>query len=233
VDQVEKPRSRAPAAIGLGLAAFFVLAAVSVIAISKPGQRRIVIRGSDTVQRIYGGIPQDGNRLGPSDASVTVTLFNDLQCTSCSAYYLKTTPQLVENLVREGNAKLIYRHFAMGERARELASFGAVAAGEQGREWQYVDLFFRNQGQAARTSVTEDFLLRVAEAVPGMEVPQWEQDRADNARIEQTLSADDRQSIDLRLPAEPAVLVDGPGGTRKLIQSPTVDQISEAVREVG
>lgn len=229
---MEKPRSRAPAAIGLGLAAFFVLAAVSVIAISKPGQRRVVIRGGDTVQRIYGGIPQDGNRLGPSDAPVTVTLFNDLQCSSCAGYYLKTTPQLVEDLVREGDANLVYRHFAMGERAREVASFGAVAAGAQGREWQYVHLFFTNQGEAARTSVTDDFLLRVAEAVPGMEVPQWEQDHADNTRIEQTLSADDKLAIDLRLPAEPAVLVDGPGGTRKLIQSPTVEQIGAAVQQV-
>jgi protein-disulfide isomerase len=228
----ERRRRRLTAALGLGSAAAILLIAISVIAVSKPGKRRVLILGSDTVQRVYGGLPQDGARLGPSDTPVTVTLFNDMQCSSCAGYYLKTTPRLVEDLVREGNSSLVYRHFAMGERDRELSFYGAVAAGQQGREWQYVHLFFANQRQAERAGVTEQFLLRVAEAVPDMEVPQWEQDRRSSA-LDDTLATDGKLAIDLRLPAQPAVLVDGPAGTRKLLDSPSVEQIEAAVRFVS
>jgi hypothetical protein len=47
------------------------------------------------------------------------------------------------------------------------------------------------------------------------------------------LDNDTKLEIDLRLPAEPAVVVTGPGGVRKLEQQPSLDEIETAVSEVS
>ena len=50
------------------------------IALQKPDDDPIEVAGASTVQRLMGGIEQDGAVLGDSSAPVTVEVFNDLQC---------------------------------------------------------------------------------------------------------------------------------------------------------
>jgi 2-hydroxychromene-2-carboxylate isomerase len=45
-----------------------------------------------------------------------------------------------------------------------------VAAGMQGRMWQFADLFYRNQGRENSGYVTPGFVGRIAEAVPGLDI---------------------------------------------------------------
>jgi protein-disulfide isomerase len=209
-----------------------VLAGIVILSLGKPQHDPLVVRGTDTVQRLYGGIEQEGAALGPAQAPVSISVYDDLQCRGCSAWYLRTVPPLVEELVRTRKAKLVYHHFPMGQREREVAFPAAAAAGEQGRQWQYVHIFFANQEEARRRGVSEEFMTRVAEQVPELEVDQWKRDRRD-PDIERTLAADAKLSLDERLPAQPAVIVDGPRGQRKLVGSPTAARILAAANEVG
>jgi hypothetical protein len=39
-------------------------------------------------------------------------------------------------------------------------------------------------------------------------------------------------AAELGFPAEPAVVVEGPGGTRELIQSPPLDEVKAAIAQV-
>jgi protein-disulfide isomerase len=226
-------RSRLVPLIGLGLASAGLLIAIVFIAVGEEGQTPPV-SGADTVQRLFGGIEQDGDALGDADAPVTVSIFNDLQCTDCADYHLETVPDLVEDLVRDGDARLEFRHRSLGPRETTLAAHAAAAAGEQDYEWEYAHLAFLNQDQIETEGVTDEFLERVAEAVPGPEfdVGRWESD-IDSPEVQSRVESDAELALDLRLTASPAVVVEGPGGVRELQEYPSVAEIESAVAEVG
>jgi protein-disulfide isomerase len=226
-------RSRLVPLIGLGLAAAALLVAIVFISVGEKGPSAPV-SGADTVQRLFGGIEQEGNALGSSDAPVTVSIFNDLQCTDCADYHLVTVPDLVEDLVRSGDARLEFRNRSLGSRDTTLAAYGATAAGEQANEWQFAHLVFLNQDQVTTEGVTDEFLERVAEAIPGPEfdVGQWESD-LDAPEVQSRVESDAQLALDLRLTAAPAVVIEGPGGTRELQDSPSVAEIEAAVGEVS
>jgi protein-disulfide isomerase len=226
-------RSRLIPLVGLTLAAAGLLTAIVFISVGEHGPPAPV-EGADTVQRLYGGIEQDGDALGDPDAPVTISIFNDLQCTDCADYHLETVPPLVEGLVRHGDVKLEFRHRSLGQKETTLAAFAAAAAGVQDYEWQYVHLVFLNQDQIRVSGATDEFLARVAESIPApqFDVEQWEADR-DSPEVEAEIESDVQTALDLRLTAAPAVVVEGPSGSVKLEDSPSVDEIEAAVAEVG
>jgi protein-disulfide isomerase len=224
-------RGRLAPLLLLGIGAAALLAAVIAIALSEPEEGEVEITGVGEVQQTFGGLRQDGPFIGSPEAAVTVEVFNDLQCSSCADWELGSVPPLIESLVRDRRARLRYRHFPMGQRERGIASFGAAAAALQDREWQYVSVFFANQSKVRRIGVTDRFMRQVASSVQGLDPGQWDSDR-DSAEVERRLAADAEAAVELRLPVGPAVLVRGPGGTRKLVQSPSASDVEEAVSAV-
>ena len=102
------------------------------------GPQVIKISGADEVQQLVGGIQQDGASLGSPDAPVTISVFNDLQCSTCDAYELDTVDPLVEEYVRGGTARLDFRHYSLGQAETTKAAYAATAAGEQDCLWQFV-----------------------------------------------------------------------------------------------
>lgn len=216
----------------LGLVGAAILAAIVSISVGQKGPAPPV-EGSQAVQRLYGGIEQDGDSLGSPDAPVTISIFNDLQCPECGAYQLEIVPELIEDLVRPGDARLELRHFSIGPRRTTAAAVAATAAGEQGVQWQFAHLVQLNIEQAEVAGVDDEFLERVAAAVPGPEFDEdrWAEDRADPG-VEERVIADAELAAELRLPAMPAVVVDGPGGSVRLEDSPPLDEIEAAVEEV-
>src|SRR5258707_14304939 len=57
------------------------------IATRPAGSAVVHVAGVADAQRIFGGVPQEGDRLGSSDAPVTIQVFNDLQCSNCRARF--------------------------------------------------------------------------------------------------------------------------------------------------
>jgi protein-disulfide isomerase len=214
------------AVIGLGYA-------IVSISVGEGGPQSGEIHGIDDVQRIYGGIAQDGAYLGPDDAEVTVTVFNDMQCSPCADFETETVDRLVEEYARTGRARLEFRHFSVGGTETTLAALAAVAAGAQSREWQYIDAFFRNQELAEKRGVTDELLRNVAEAVPQLDVDAWEEEFAEPSDEKDRVEEDADLATSLRLPAEPAVVVSGPSGQRQLIETPSYEEIVSAIDAVS
>jgi protein-disulfide isomerase len=225
---------RRPRVVGLvviGLAVAVLLAVIASLSLDDPKDKPVRITGAGEVQQLLGGIQQDGATLGDPDAAVTIELFNDLQCSTCDEYQLAVVPPLVNDLVRPGDAKLVYRHFPLGEKETNLADFGAVAAGEQDDQWQFVQLFFINQDQVPPMGVTEDFLSNVAAAIIEFDLVKWRSD-FDDPSIKPTLDNDGKIAAQLGLPAQPGVLVAGPAGSKTLIDRPSLEDIESAVEAV-
>ena len=128
----------------------------------RPAATVVHLAGISEAQEIFGGVPQEGDRLGSSDAPVTIQVFNDLQCSSCREDFLSTIPALVNAYARPGDVKLLYRHYSNSESPQELGFYGAEAAAQQGYGWQYTYLFFRNQDEAEKFGIDQDFLDSVA-----------------------------------------------------------------------
>ena len=231
----EDPARRRPRPVGvivIVLALALVGTAIVSIALDEGESDPIEITGAGTVQKLLGGIPQRDAVLGSDSAPVTVELFNDLQCPACADYQLRVIPPLVEEQVRGGEVKLVFRHFSLSQRATGLAAHAAAAAGEQGRQWQYIQLFYINQDEAAKRGVTDELLERVASAVLELDLQEWN-DARDDQEVTEAVEADGELAAQRRLPAEPAVVVHGPRGSRELIESPTLTEIVRAIGAVS
>jgi len=91
--------------------------------------------------------------------------------------------------------------------------------------WPYIYLFFRNQDEAKRVGVREDFLTAIAGAIPELDVPQWRDylnsESGAGGQIPDRLAGYEKLGADLSIRAQPAAIVNGPNGTRTLQDSPT------------
>jgi protein-disulfide isomerase len=209
-----------------------LLAAIISLSVGEGGPQSQRIGEVGPVQQLFGGIAQDGARLGDPDADMTISVYTDLRCGPCADYQIGTIDPLIEELARTGQAQFELRHYSLGAESKTLAAEAAVAAGEQGRQWQYADLVMRNL-DAAGAEVDDEFLADIANAVPELEADDWEADRSSDA-VAETLANDEEEGASLELQAEgPSVLVTGPGGTEDLGVEPTTADIEAAVEKVS
>ncbi len=206
--------------------------AVYSIAVGEGGPRPAEIGGVNDVQRIFGGIPQDADALGPADAAVTVSVFNDIQCEPCARYQIEVVDPLVEEYARTGEVRFEFRHFSVAPNETTLAAIASEAAGRQERQWQYLDTFVRNQDLARRRGVDDELLREIATAVPELDLDQWELDY-ESPESEGLVREDAVLAAELELPAQPAIVVSGPGGQRVLTETPAPDQVREAIAQVS
>jgi protein-disulfide isomerase len=218
-------------AICVGLLGFAI---VSISVGTGNEEEDIEITGAQEVQSLLGGIRQDGARLGNPDASVTVQVFNDLQCDPCSDWNQEVIVPLIRGPVRDGDLQLVFHNFPMTESGFFLGAYAAVAAAKQDYEWQFVELFFWNQDEAEKHGADQDFLDNIARGVGvvNFNVEQWQRDM-DDEDIQTTLDDDERISAERRLPAEPAVVVGGPNGSKQLESSPSLAEVQAAIAEVS
>ncbi len=108
---------------------------------------------------------------------MTLYEFGDLQCPVCKAFSEEIVPEVIDSKVRSGEAKLEFRNFTIISQESIPAGAAAMAAGMQGRGWNYIELFYRNQGPEASGYVTDEFLTEIAKGAGVPNIAQWEKDR--------------------------------------------------------
>jgi protein-disulfide isomerase len=206
------------------------------ISTKEAGRQVVRVAGISDAQRILGGMPQAGDRLGSADAPVAVQVFNDMQCSSCRTDFLRTIPSLAEDYARPGDAKLLMRHYSVSPNPVEIGFFAAEAAAEQGYGWQYTYLFFRNQGEAERFGIDDDFLGSLAGSIGNLDVPEWratlDSESGPDGAIARTLEGYNDLGAELGIRTRQAAIVNGPLGTRTLQDGPTLAQIEQAIEAV-
>jgi protein-disulfide isomerase len=229
-------RGRLWVALALGLALVALGYAIVEMSTREAGPDAIRVAGIADAQGSFGGIPQEGDRLGSADAPVSIQVFNDLQCSNCRADFIGTIPALAERYARPGDVKLLMRHYSVAENPLELGFFGAEAAAAQGYGWQYTYLFFRNQDEAERFGIDDEFMASLAASVGELDVAEWKRvlDRERNAdsAAAQRLEGYDQLGSELGIRARQAAIVSGPAGTRTLQDGPTLAQIEAAIQAV-
>jgi protein-disulfide isomerase len=87
------------------------------------------------------------NVMGDPNAPITITEYSDYRCSHCGAFVLETEPLLIEDYIKTGKVKFMYR--SMGGWSGEQSLLGIEAsycAGEENKFWEYHDILFANQG---------------------------------------------------------------------------------------
>ena len=120
------------------------------------------VTGVQEAKALLGGIPQDRAVLGSPKAKVTMIVFEDLQCPICRRYQAEGFPGVVESYVRPGKVKLRMVGMAFLGPDSEKALLYTIAAGEQGKLWQFQDALYANQGDENSGWVTDELLEKIA-----------------------------------------------------------------------
>lgn len=165
------------------------------------------IEGAAEVSSALQGIPQNKMVLGDPKAPVELVEFGDLQCPVCKGFAEEILPPIIENQVKNGEAKIDFRNFTIIGPQSVDAGAAALAAGAQGRGWNFVELFYKNQGIEGSGYADDAFLEAVAKGAGVEDVAKWNEDRKlMRAEVEET-SQEARQ---LGFNGTPSFAIEGP-----------------------
>jgi protein-disulfide isomerase len=102
--------------------------------------------GGSEAKSTFAGVPQHGDTLGKASAPVTLSVFEDPQCPYCRQWNIDTLPTVVENYVRTGRIKIVYRGIVVIGPNSVAGLRAAYAAGEQNKLWNMVEALYERQG---------------------------------------------------------------------------------------
>lgn len=193
--------------------AFLALAALIVLVVinqSNTDGGDTNLEGVEETREALAGIPQEGLTLGDPKAKVTLVEFGDLQCPVCKGYAEEILPDVIESQVRGGAAKIEFRNYTIISEESIPAGAAAVAAGQQGRGWDFIELFYRNQGREASGYVTDEFLTEIAKKAGVPDISKWNTARNSRAAVAEVTRTTE-EAKRLGLTGTPSLAVEGPG----------------------
>jgi protein-disulfide isomerase len=215
---------------GVGVVAVIGIAVLVVISVgggskspktlspSSPGAKTLAASVNDSLK----GIHQSGNTLGNPKAKVTMTEFGDLECPICKEFAVGPEAQLIKNEVKQGTVKLVYKSFPTATNDLKdtatifpLQQDAAYAAGAQNKAWNYILLFYHEQGTEDTPYVDTSYLTTLAKQVPGLDVSKWNTDRFNPTFSDQVVS-EEQQATKLGIKGTPGIMFSGAKSQTKL-----------------
>lgn len=231
-------RQRRRRLLQIGSAAVFlavvVVAVLIVISANETSGGDTNLEDVGLVKQKLQGIPQSGLVLGDPKARVTLYEFGDLKCPVCKAFSEEVVPDVIESKVRSGEAKLEFRNFTIIDAESTPAGAAAIAAGKQGRGWNYIELFYRNQGLETSSYVTDAFLTEIARGAGIADIAKWNRERS-SAKTIAEVEATTAEAEQLGFTGTPSFAVEGPNTSgKKTLGTPAeASLLEEAIEEAA
>ncbi|MFZ1994754.1 MAG: thioredoxin domain-containing protein [Solirubrobacteraceae bacterium] len=219
---------------------------VVAIAISSGGSSAAVVKPNSpaakkaqtTVNTLLAGIPQQGATLGSPSAKVTVTEYGDLVCPVCKSFALGAENQLIANEVRSGKVKIVFKALETASGQANGSMFvpgqrAMLAAGNQKKAWNYIELFYHEQGDEASSYVTDDYLGGLAKQIPGLNFSQWSSDRG-SAALTNQVGADVSSANAAGYNSTPTLVVTGPKSqAQPIVGDTTYSALKSTIQSVS
>jgi protein-disulfide isomerase len=223
--------------LGAGAVFLAIVAVVILIVVnssSDSGGDAQNLEGVGNVDKLVGGIAQEGLVLGDPKAKVELIEYGDLQCPVCKSYSEDFLPQIIEGQVKEGKAKIAFRNFTIIGPQSAPAGAAALAAGAQGRGWQFLELFYRNQGGENSGYADDEFLTAVAKGAGVKDIDKWEAERK-GKEFTGEVTATTEEAQRMGLTGTPTFVIKGPGTNGvELIGTPGApEEVEKAIEEAG
>jgi protein-disulfide isomerase len=235
VPSARSPRQASPKVL-LGVAALLLAVGAAVTAVlvlarddSSPtadvpsrGSLATSLPGGREVQRLFSGIPQNGNVLGRSSAPVTLVEYFDLQCPYCREFDAETLPTLVSRYVRTGKLRIESRPIAFLGPDSERGRAAAIAAADQGKLFNFTKLLYIHQGAENTGWLGEDLIAAAAASIPGFDVNSLLAMRDTPSVADQARHFDSQAAAD-HVTSTPTIFVGATGRRGRLVEraSPT------------
>jgi protein-disulfide isomerase len=221
----------ASAAVFVTVAAVLVLIVVNSNSSSGGDASNVSEVGS--VDALLKGIPQEGTTLGQPSSKVTLVEFGDLKCPICKEFSEHVIPGVIESQVRSGAARIEFRNYTIIDEQSIPAGAAALAAGEQGRGWNFIELFYRNQGDETQPYVTGEFLTAIAKGAGVPDIARWQRERR-SKRLVTEVHKTTAEAERLGFSGTPSFAIEGPA-TAGLEALGTIEQgeLEEAIEGAG
>lgn len=197
---------------GAGAVFLAIVAVVILIVVngnSDSGGDAKNLKEISTVDKLFTGIPQEELVLGDPKAKVELIEYGDLQCPVCKAYSEEFLPQIIDGQIKDGKAKLVFRNFTIIGPQSAPAGAAALAAGAQGRGWEYIELFYRNQGKENSGYADDAFLTAIAKGAGVKNIAKWETDRK-GTKFTDEVTATTEEAGRLGFTGTPSFAIKGP-----------------------
>lgn len=217
---------------------FVAIVAVAVLIVASSGGSgggdAANLKEASEVDSLLTGIPQGGLSLGSPTAKVELFEYGDLQCPVCKAYSEEVLPTLIEGPVKAGKVKLVFRNFTIIGPESVPAGAAALAAGEQGRGWNYLELFYRNQGKENSGYATDEFFTAVAKGAGVKSISRWNEDRK-SSQISNAVSETTEEAKKFGFTGTPSFAIKGPGtkGIELLGTPSSAGELESSIQEAS
>jgi len=171
------------------------------------------------------GLPQDGIVLGRPDAPLTVVEYADLQCPYCAQWSRDAFPTIVDDYVRTGRVRMVFRGMAFIGPDSDTALRAALAAGEQDRLWDVVHALYARQGAENSGWVTTDLLRGLGRS--GLDAERM-LDESHSPAVARQLDAAAEAAAAAHVPGTPYFEAGPTGGALVPLEPGTLDALSFA-----
>jgi len=216
----------------LALAGVVVLIVVNAASSGSGGDAELEeVAAANTVFR---GIPQHRMVLGNPAAPVRLVEYGDLQCPVCKGFSEETVPPIIENQVKKGEASIEFRNFVIIGPESVPAGMAMLAAGEAGRGWNFLEIFYRNQGTERSGYVSDEFLEAVGKAAGIENLAKWNRARK-SKRLEAEVTRTTEEAEGLGFTGTPSFAVEGPQaeGLQSIGAAPSTGDLEAAIAAAG
>jgi protein-disulfide isomerase len=215
----------------LGVVVAIVVVIVVGIAIATGGGKSKTVKSGtpqananvSEVSTLLNGIPQNGNTLGNPNAPVTLKYYGDLECPICKEFTLGALPAVIQKYVRTGKVKIEYHALETATREPEVfktQQVAALAAGKQKLGWNFIELFYHEQGEEDSGYVNESYLQNLASQVPGLSLADWTTARSDPTYSNQ-VAADAQAANQAGFTGTPSFEIGKTGGPLQKLEAGT------------
>lgn len=164
-------------------------------------------QGGNEPQQV--GEPDISNRpvLGDEDAPVTIVEYSDFECPFCQRFFQDTYPQLKEQYIDTGKAKLVYKDFPLPN-IHPMAEPAAIAGkcvyrlSDSETFFEYHDTIFNNQGGLSEASLEQ--------WATDLGVSQSEyQSCIENPEVKEQVDADFNEGSEFGISGTPSFVIEG------------------------
>lgn len=154
---------------GLVLVVAAVVLSSASVETDRPAPESAEVAGVEQTADLLDGVEQRGLTIGDKDAPFTLIEFIDVQCPFCRDHQLDEQPTIVRELVRTGRIKLRLAPEVVPGFSEDSEAGRAVALrlAHDGKAWDFITLFFYNQGNENTGYATSAFLRKLLAEIPG------------------------------------------------------------------
>jgi protein-disulfide isomerase len=144
-------------------------------------------------------------------------------------------PRVIWTEIATGKAKLVWRNFVIMGPDSGTAGAAAIAAGEQGHGWSFIEAFLRRQGEEGTGYATASFLESIATEAGVEDLARWNEDRRSSEARQQVKASTREAAHKLRLVGTPTFAIRGPhiDGLKVLGTPGSAAPLVKAIEEAG